>query len=147
MLVPGIFRESLVDDWMDPFNDEFFGRREGRPPRKPVEFMKTDIREKDDTYELDIDLPGFKKEDISLKLEEGYLTIAAAKTENNDKKDSDGKYIRRERFSGAVQRSFFVGTTIEKEQIRAGFEDGILKITIPKEDKKKIEESKYITIE
>ena len=109
--------------------------------------MKTDIREKEGSYELDVDLPGFKKEDLKLQLENGYLTISAVRNTKKDEKDEKGKYIRQERYSGAVSRSFYVGESITEEDIHAKFEDGILKLSIPKEDAKAVEAKKYITIE
>ena len=98
-------------------------------------------------YEVDIDLPGFKKEDVTAKLENGYLTIQASKGLNRDEKDEEGKYIRRERYSGSMSRSFYVGEGMKQEDIRAKFEDGILKLTVPKLDKEALEKKHYIAIE
>lgn len=109
--------------------------------------MKTDIRESDAGYELDIDLPGFKKEEINAKLENGYLTISAAKGLDKDMKDEDGKYIRRERYAGSMSRSFYVGEDITQEEVHAKFEDGILKLSIPKKDAPAVEQKDYIAIE
>ena len=109
--------------------------------------MKTDVKEMSQSYEIDIDLPGFKKEDINAKLDNGYLTIQASKSQSKDEKDEEGKYIRRERYSGAMSRSFYVGNGVKQEDIHAKFEDGILKLTIPKLDKKAVEKSRYIAIE
>ena len=145
MLMPSIFGEKLFDDWMDfPFEREFYARRN---PQNANQLMKTDIREKEGSYELDVDLPGYKKEDLKLQLENGYLTISAVRNTKNEEKDEKGKYIRQERYSGAVSRSFYVGETITEEDIHAKFEDGILKLSIPKEDAKAVEAKKYITIE
>ena len=110
--------------------------------------MKTDIRDTDSSYELDIDMPGFKKEDIKAQLKDGYLTISASTSANNDEQDKDGRYIRRERYAGSCSRSFYVGEGVKEEDIRAKFENGILKLSIPKvENKPQVEEQKYIAIE
>ena len=110
--------------------------------------MKTDIRDTDSSYELDIDMPGFKKEDIKAQLKDGYLTISASTSANNDEQDKDGRYIRRERYAGSCSRSFYVGEGVKEEEIRAKFENGILKLSIPKvENKPQVEEKKYIAIE
>ncbi len=133
MMMPSIFGENLFDDWMDfPFDDDFFG---------------TDVRETDSGYELDIDLPGFKKDEISAQLKDGYLTISAAKGLDKDEKEKDGKYIRRERYAGTMSRSFYVGEGVEQSDIHAKYENGILKLSIPKKDAKEVEQKKYISIE
>ena len=143
------FGENLFDDMFgDPFDllpvfsyrDPLYGK-----PAKTL--MKTDIREKDDSYELDIDLPGFKKDEIKVELDNGYLTISAAKGLNKDEKDKKGKYIRQERYTGAMQRSFYVGDALTQEDVKAKFENGILKLSLPKKDAKAIEEKKGIAIE
>ena len=160
MLMPSIFGENLFDEWMDfpfgkdlseefrrDFNRDFFGKRNPLYGKNEKKLMKTDVRETDNTYELDIDLPGFKKEEVSAKLENGYLTISASKGLNKDEKDKEGNYIRRERYTGQCARSFYVGEGVRQEDIHAKFEDGILKLSIPKEVKNQIEESNYIAIE
>ncbi|GAA6291921.1 Hsp20/alpha crystallin family protein [Enterocloster asparagiformis] len=138
MLMPSIFGENLFDDFMDfPFGG-----------KKINTMMKTDIRDTDSSYELDIDMPGFKKEDIKAQLKDGYLTISASTSANNDEQDKDGRYIRRERYAGSCSRSFYVGEGVKEEEIRAKFENGILKLSIPKvENKPQVEEKKYIAIE
>ncbi|MBS5605753.1 Hsp20/alpha crystallin family protein [Clostridium sp. AF18-27] len=138
MLMPSIFGENLFDDFMDfPFGG-----------KKINTMMKTDIRDTDSSYELDIDMPGFKKEDIKAQLKDGYLTISASTSANNDEQDKDGRYIRRERYAGSCSRSFYVGEGVKEEDIRAKFENGILKLSIPKvENKPQVEEQKYIAIE
>ena len=147
MLVPSIFGESLFDDFMDfPFEREFF-RRTPVYGKTEKNIMKTDVKETDNAYELDIDLPGFKKEEVTAKLENGYLTISATKGANNDEQNKEGKYIRRERYAGAMSRSFYIGENVQQEDIHAKFEDGILKLTVPKENPKKVGEKKYISIE
>ncbi len=149
MMMPSIFGENLFDDFMDfPFERDFWGRRNPLYGKNEKNIMKTDVRETDSSYELDIDLPGFKKDEVTAKLENGYLTISASKGLNKDEKDKEnGKYIRRERYAGAVSRSFYVGEHIQQEDIHAKFEDGILKLTVPKKDAKQVDEQKYISIE
>ena len=136
--MPSIFGENLFDDFMDfPFGG-----------KKINTMMKTDIRDTDSSYELVIDMPGFKKEDIKAQLKDGYLTISASTSANNDEQDKDGRYIRRERYAGSCSRSFYVGEGVKEEEIRAKFENGILKLSIPKvENKPQVEEKKYIAIE
>ncbi len=152
MLLPSIFGESLFDDWFDDFSDmdrdlhktekALYGGRSAR-------LMKTDVKETDKGYELIIDLPGFVKEEVKASLEDGYLTISAEKGLDKTKEEKDtGKYIRKERYSGACQRSFFVGEDVTQEDIKAEFKHGILKIFVPKKEaKKEVPETKYIAIE
>ena len=144
MLMPSIFGENLFDDLMD-----FSFPRTTRVLHtgNTQNVMKTDVKETDQGYEIDIDLPGFKKEDVKAQLKNGYLTIQATQDANQDQKDNDGKYIRRERFSGSVSRSFYVGEKVKEEDIHAKFEDGILKLTLPKVDNHKAEQENYIAIE
>lgn len=138
MLLPSIFGERLFDDFMDfPFR----GKMENQ-------MMKTDIKDAGDHFELMMDMPGFKKEDVKAQLKDGMLTIEANTSTANDEKDENGRYIRRERFTGSCSRSFYVGENVTQEDIKAKFEDGILKICVPKvENKPQIEENKYIAIE
>ena len=139
MMMPSIFNENLWNNWMDfPFDRSLFGTKE---------LMKTDVLEVDNGYELDIDLPGFQKEEIKARLSDGYLTITASKGENKDEKDSDGRYIRRERYSGSMSRSFYVGSGITEEDIHAKFDNGILKLSIPKKKKEELEQNNFISIE
>ena len=154
MLMPSIFGENLFDDWFDefPFYDfdknmkntekKLYGKKAGR-------IMKTDIKEKKDGYELEIDLPGFTKDEINASIEDGYLTISAAKGLDKDEKEKEsGKYIRKERYAGACQRSFYVGEAVKQEDVKAEFKHGILKLFVPKkEPEKKVDEHKYIAIE
>ena len=149
-MLPSIFGESLFDDFFaDPF--EMMAVPQGRNPlygKHAKNMMKTDIRETDEGYELDIDLPGFKKDEIEAKLENGYLTISAAKGLDKEEKDEkDGKYIRKERYSGAMSRSFYVGDELKQEDIKAKYQDGILKLSVPKKEQKKVETTKHIAIE
>ena len=138
MLMPSIFGENLFDDWMSfPFRN--FNTNS---------LMKTDIRETDGSFELDIDMPGFNKEDLKAELKEGYLTISASTNKDNGEKDENGRYIRRERYVGSCSRSFYVGEDIKQDDIKAKFENGILKISVPKkESQPKVEEDKHIAIE
>ena len=147
MLVPSIFGENLFDDFMDfPFNDDFWGRKNPLYGKNAKRMMKTDIRETEGSYELDVDLPGFKKDEIKASLENGYLTISAAK--GLDKDEKDGKYIRQEHYAGAMSRSIYVGDEDNQEDIKAKYEDGILKLSIPKKEKKPaVEQDNHIAIE
>ena len=148
MMMPSIFGENLFDDWMDfPFENEFFGKKNPLYGKHAKNMMKTDVRETDNSYEVDIDLPGFKKDEISVALKDGYLTINAAKGLDKDQKDKDGSYIRRERYAGSMTRSFFVGNGITKEEIHAKYENGILMLSVPKKAAKAVENNHYISIE
>ncbi|MBS4977822.1 MAG: Hsp20/alpha crystallin family protein [Clostridiales bacterium] len=148
MMMPSIFGENLFDDWMDfPFENEFFGKKNPLYGKHAKNMMKTDVRETDNSYEVDIDLPGFKKDEISVELKDGYLTINAAKGLDKDQKDKDGSYIRRERYAGSMTRSFFVGNGITKEEIHAKYENGILMLSVPKKAAKTVENNHYISIE
>ena len=145
MLMPSIFGESLFDEFFDEF---------ARPAKKTVRYttqtpsvMRTDVKEHETGYELDIDLPGYKKEDVQAELKDGYLTITASTKTNDEQKDEAGKYIRRERFTGSCSRSFYVGDYLTQEDVKARYENGVLTIAIPKKDAKKIEEKKVIAIE
>ena len=147
-MMPSIFGENLFDDF---FDDDFamFHEHGGRDPlygKHAKNLMKTDVRETEDSYELDIDLPGFKKDEIDLGLNDGYLTISAAKGLDKDTEDKKGKYIRQERYAGTCSRSFFVGETVAPEEVSAKFEDGIIRITVPKNKEKKLTEKKTIAI-
>ena len=146
-MLPSIFGENLFDDF---FNDDFmnFPVWSGRNPlygKHAKNLMKTDVRETDGSYELDVDLPGFKKDEISVDLKEGYLTISAAKGLDKDEQDKKGKYIRQERYAGAMSRSFYVGE-VEPDQVSAKYEDGILKISLPKQAKKELPRTSTIAI-
>ena len=147
--MPSIFGENLFD--------EFFGRDFDLFPaltaRDPLygkhakNLMKTDVRETENTYELDIDLPGFKKDEVNLELKDGYLSISAAKGLDKDEKDKEGRYIRQERYAGTCSRSFYVGEGMEPEDVSARFEDGILKVSLPKQEQKRLPKSNLIAIE
>ena len=139
MLVPRIMRNDLWSDWMN----DFWGNQNNQK----VDVMKTDVKESDKGYSVEIDLPGYKKDDVQATLEDGYLTISASKNSSNDEKDEDGKYIRRERFYGNCSRSFYVGEAVTDADITAKFEDGILNLTIPKKEPEQIDTKSYIHIE
>ena len=156
MLRPSIFGESLFDVWMDEFDREF--EKEFEKDFAPVtkqlygkhakNLMKTDVRETDSSYEVDIDLPGFKKDEVNISLNNGYLTISAAKGLDKEQKDKkSGRYIRHERYAGSMSRSFYVGDEVSKNDIHARFESGILTLDIPKKETKAIEQDNYIAIE
>ena len=146
-MLPSIFGENLFDDF---FDDDFmrFPAWSGRDPlygKHAKNLMKTDVRETENTYEVDVDLPGFKKDEISVDLKDGYLTISAAKGLDKDQKDKQGKYIRQERYAGACSRSFYVGD-VEAGDVSAKYEDGILKISLPKHEKEGLPSSTTIAI-
>ena len=149
MLLPSIFGENLFDDdWMFPFDSDFFGKKNPLYGKHAKNLMKTDVRETESSYEVDIDLPGFKKDEIKAQLENGYLTVSAAKGLDKDEQDQKGKYIRQERYAGARSRSCYVGEDVSQEEIKAKYENGILRLTIPKKDAKPaVEEKKHIAIE
>ena len=148
MLAPSIFLENLFDVLFDfpsfggmgRVDYKLYGDRAGR-------LMKTDVHEKDGQYDMDIDLPGFKKEDIKVELHDGYLQVSAVKGLNEEEKDEKGKLIRQERYSGSMQRSFYVGDSIKQEDVKAKFEQGVLKLSFPKEGEKKLPEKQPIMIE
>ena len=146
MFYPTIFNDRLFDDLFDmtfPTVDvdrKLYGKN-------AAHVMRTDVHEHDEGFEVDIDLPGFKKDEITLSLENGYLTVTAAKGLDKDEQDKRGRLIRQERYVGTMQRSFFIGKNITDEEIKAKFEDGVLKLSIPKKDEKKLPEKKTIMIE
>ena len=147
-MLTSIFGENLFDDFFaDPFGLMSANRTDealyGKHARN---MMKTDVRELDGSYELDIDLPGFKKDEISVDLKNGYLTIGATKGVDKDEKDKNGKYIRRERYAGVCSRSFYVGNVVRPEDISAKYEDGILKLSVPKTVKKELPETTSVEI-
>lgn len=146
MLMPSIFGENLIDDFFDfPFGGYHYGYHNSQ---KPSDLMKTDIRDEGQNYEITMNLPGVKKEDVKAELQNGYLSISASSKSSRDEKDDKGRYIRRERYSGSCSRSFYVGEQVTQEDIRAKFEDGTLKLQIPKkEEKPAVDEKRYIAIE
>ena len=147
-MLPSIFGENLFDDFFgDPFgmmmphgHDPLYGKH-------AKNLMKTDVRETEGSYELDVDLPGFKKDEVSVEVKDGYLTIQAAKGLDKDQQDKKGKYIRQERYAGACSRSFYVGEDVEPGEVSAKFEDGILTISVPKMEKKQLPKQTSISIQ
>ena len=145
MLMPSIFGENLFnDDWMNfgfpEVEKTLYGKHASHE-------MKTDVRETDSGYEVDIDLPGFKKDEINIQLDNGYLSISAAKGLDKDEQDKEGKYIRKERYAGSMSRSFYVGNAITQDDIKAKYESGILRLSVPKKAAEEIEGAKRIAIE
>ena len=148
MLLPSIFGENLFDEMMNlDFDKEFEKMTRPLYGKRAANMMKTDVRQTENSYELDIDLPGFKKDEITVQLDNGYLNITAAKGLDKDEEKKDGQYIRRERYAGSMSRTFYVGDTLTQNDIHAKFEDGILKLSVPKQEPAKIEQNKYIAIE
>ena len=145
MLMPSIFGENLFnDDWMNfgfpEVEKALYGKHASHE-------MKTDVRETDSGYEVDIDLPGFKKDEINIQLDNGYLSISAAKGLDKDEQDKEGKYIRKERYAGSMSRSFYVGNAITQDDIKAKYESGLLRLSVPKKAAEEIESAKRIAIE
>ena len=157
MMTPSIFGENLFDDFFDDFfefpafDDKAMQKAQKKLyGRHAANMMKTDVQEHEDHYEVDMDLPGFKKDELSLELKDGYLVITAAKGLDKDEKEKKtGKFVRRERYAGSMSRTFYLGEDIRQEDIHAKYESGVLKLTIPKMEVKKpeVEEKKYIAIE
>ncbi len=155
MMMPSIFGESLFDDFMDDFSrgfqfpefSEFQDVDKKLYGKHAKNLMKTDVKETDSGYEIDMDLPGFKKDEIKMKLENGVLTINASKGLDKDEKDKKGKYVRRERYAGSLTRSFYVGDQVTEKDVHPKYENGILSFTVPKENKQVEEKQKYIAIE
>ena len=128
------YLDSVFDNFMDEGSDNF-------------DVMKCDVYEKDGAYHIEAEIPGFKKDEIKVQLKDGYLTLAAAKGLDKDEKDKEGNYIRRERYAGTLSRSFYVGDAVSEEDIHAKYEDGILKLSVPKKAPKAVEKNGYIAIE
>ena len=152
MLMPSIFGENMFDEF---FRDPFFDDRDMKKLEKKLygrrgkNLMKTDIRETDTGYELEMDLPGFRKDEIRASLRDGYLTISAAKgLDKDEQENTSGRYIRQERYAGACERSFYVGEDMTEDDIKGEFKHGILRLSISKKEAKPLaEEKKYISIE
>lgn len=146
MMLPNIFGENLFDNFMEDFafpdiDKALYGKH-------AKNMMKTDVKETEDGYEVDIDLPGFQKDEIKMQLDNGYLIISAAKGLDKDEKDKKGNYVRRERYAGSMSRSYYVGAHVREEDVHPRYENGILSFQIPKEEKKVVEDKNhYIAIE
>nr|WP_036607369.1 Hsp20/alpha crystallin family protein [Oribacterium sp. P6A1] len=144
LYMPSIFGENLMDDLFGDFDRDFYSK--SAQNKQTASLMRTDIKENDKAYEMAVELPGYKKEDVKLELTDGYLKISAAHNDNKEEKDKEGRVIRRERYSGSMQRTFYVGDDFTPQDIAAKFEDGILKIDLPKKEVKQIEAPSYIEI-
>ena len=151
MLMPSIFGENLFDDFFTPFYYDDKDEKKAEKKlygRRAQNLLKTDIKEKPEGYELIVDVPGFKKDEVTAELNDGYITISAAKGLDKDEKDKKtGKYIRKERYAGSMSRSFYVGENMKEEDIHAKYENGILTLDVQKEQKKAVPEKRYIAIE
>ena len=146
-MLPSIFGENLFDDFFsDPFGMMVPQGRDPLYGKHGKNLMKTDVRETENSYELDIDLPGFKKDEVNVELKNGYLTIQAAKGLDKDQSDKKGKCIRQERYAGACSRTFYAGEEVEPEDVTAKFENGILQLSIPKAAKKQLPKNTSVTI-
>ena len=146
-MLPVLFGENLFDELFDDAFRPMWDMDRALYGKHARAVMKTDVRETDSGYELDIDLPGFKKDEVKLDLKDGYLTISAARGLDRDEKDKQGRYIRQERYAGQCSRSFYVGDSIQPADVHAKFEDGILKLTLPKAAQEKLPEHNTIAIE
>ena len=146
-LVPG-FGTSLFDDFDNFFNRDRSFMTSGGNGLRNTGLMRTDVEVKDGLYLMKMDLPGYDKSDIKAELKDGYMTITATTKKNNDQKNEEGRYIRRERYVGSCSRTFYVGEAVTEEDIHAKFEDGILTITVPKKElQPQVEEKKFISIQ
>ena len=147
-MLPSIFGENLFDDFFsDPFEMMMPQSRNPLYGKHAKNLMKTDVRETENSFEVDMDLPGFKKDEVNLELKDGYLTVSADKALDKDKKDNEGRYIRQERWSGSCSRSFYVGDTVKPEDVHAKFENGILQIALQKQEQKQLPSTTAIAIE
>ena len=152
MMVPYMFNEALMDDlFSNDWEHDFDRAMKAAAPRgmfgkRAANVMKTDVRENKDSYDVFVDLPGFKKEDVKLDLDNGYLTISAEKGLDKDEENKKGRILRQERYAGACSRSFYVGN-VKPEDVKAKYEDGVLSVIVPKEDVKKLASSTAIAIE
>lgn len=146
-MLPSIFGENLFDDFFgDSFERNFFGGRNPLYGKNAKNMLKTDVKESENGYSLAVDLPGFKKDEVQIDLRDGYLTISAQKALDKEEKDGEGNYIRKERMCGSCARSFYVGD-VRPEDIHAKYEDGVLKLSFPKENQRKLPEQTHIAIE
>ena len=144
MLVPSIFGESFFDDFDRMFLCPDVQERKPKVSPRDMGLMKTDIRETEEGFEIEMDLPGYAKDEVSAEIKDGYLVISAEKSSEEDEKDKKGNYIRRERYFGSMSRSFFVGKHLHEDDIKASFKDGTLRISVPKEQPQAIEDQRHI---
>lgn len=151
MLTPSIFGENLLDHWIGDFSFPSFSGLADMDKtlfgKNVNSLMKTDVKETDQGYAVEIDLPGFKKDEIKMRLDDGYLTISAAKAFDQEEKNNDGKYVRKERYAGSLSRRFYVGRNVTENDIHPKYEDGILSFQLPREEKQVEEQKRYIAIE
>lgn len=148
MMLPSIFGESLFDNFMEDFAfPSFRDVDKALYGKNANHMMRTDVKETDNGYVVDIDLPGFKKDEIQMHLEKGYLVVSAAKGLDKDEKNDEGKYVRRERYAGSMSRSFYVGDAVTEEDIHPKYENGILTFSLPKKEKQAVEQKRHIAIE
>lgn len=145
--VPAIFGEDLFDEWLGGALSGFADMNRQLYGKNAKNMMKTDVKETEGGYRVAVEMPGFDKNEISVELDKGYLTLTASRNVDQDEQGEDGKYIRRERYAGTMQRSFYVGEGVQQEDIKARYENGVLTLEVPKEDTQKIQQSKYIAIE
>ncbi|MCM1188124.1 MAG: Hsp20/alpha crystallin family protein [bacterium] len=145
--VPAVFGENLFEDWIGKAFSDFGDLDRAFYGKSGKSRMKTDVKESEDAYEVAMELPGFDRDEISAELDQGYLTVSASKNSDREETQEDGRYLRRERFLGTMQRSFYVGEGVKREDIRAKYENGVLKLEIPKKELQKLPENKTIAIE
>ena len=148
-MLPSIFGENLFDEFFgNAFDNDFWSTQNPLYGKRAKNLMKTDVKEEEDAYSIAIDLPGFDKDNVQAHLEDGYLTVTANKSSEQDEKDQKGRYIRQERYSGSCSRSFYVGEHVAVEDIHPKYENGILSFFVPKAKEQAVEEKKhYISIE
>lgn len=145
--VPAILGEDLFDQWMEGALSGFADVNRRLYGKNGKNMMKTDVKEVENGYQVAVEMPGFDKSEISVELEKGYLTITASKELREDQREEDDKYIRRERYAGTMQRSFYVGEGIQQEEVKARYENGVLTLEVPREDEQKVQQSRRIAIE
>ena len=147
-MLPSIFGENMFDDFFsDPFGMMVPQTRDALYGKHAKNLMKTDVRETENSYELDVDLPGFKKDEVEIQLQDGCLTVSAAKGLDKDEEDKKGRYIRQERYAGSLSRSFYVGEDVEPQDVKAKYENGVLKLFVPKAEVKQVPAQTAIAIE
>ena len=147
-MLPSIFGENLFDEFFgNAFDDYMKDTQRALYGKHSKNLMKTDVKETDESYEVDIDLPGFQKDEVSLDLKNGYLTVSAAKGLDKDEEDKKGRYIRQERYAGSLSRSFYVGEDVEPQDVKAKYENGVLKLFVPKAEVKQVPAQTAIAIE